>query len=115
MSVDRAWRDLAGRLGPDDDRAAAVATFLIVPDSGVARNHHGLGHVARMLDAAEAVSLADREAVGPAILSVVLHDARRAALRDMTAPGPDTGFGVSVQGVTRRCLLREDLRVEHPG
>lgn len=69
--VVRAWRDLAGRLGLDDDRAATVAAFLIDQYSGEARHHHGLGHVARMLDEAEALPFADRDAVE---LAILFHD-----------------------------------------
>lgn len=69
--VAAALRDLAGRLGLDDDRAAATAAFLVEQYSGAARHYHGLGHVARMLDEAEALPFSDRDAVEPAIL---FHD-----------------------------------------
>ena len=82
MSEDRvaaAWRDLAGRLGLDDARAAATTAFLIDRYSGPARHDHGLGHVARMLDEAEALPFSDRDAVELAILfhDVVYDPARR--------------------------------------
>lgn len=82
MSDDRvaaAWRDLAGRLGLGDDRAAATAAFLIEQYSGEARHYHGLGHVDRMLDVAEALPFSDRTAVELAILfhDVVYDPSRR--------------------------------------
>ncbi len=74
MSADRvlaAWRDLAGRLGLDDGRAAAVGAFLVERHSEPSRHYHGLGHVARMLDEAEALTFSDRDAVE---LAVFFHD-----------------------------------------
>lgn len=82
MSADRliaAWRDLAGRLGLGDDRAATIAAYLVEQYSGPSRHYHGLGHVARMLDEAEALPFSDRDAVELAILfhDVVYDPARR--------------------------------------
>ncbi|WP_337174165.1 hypothetical protein [Paludisphaera sp.] len=82
MSADRvaaAWRDLAGQLGLADDRAGAIAAFLVAEYSGPSRYYHGLGHVARMLDEAEALPFADREAVELAVLfhDVIYDPARR--------------------------------------
>jgi len=82
VSADRvvaAWRDLAGRLGLDDDRAATTAAFLVAQYSGPARHYHGLGHVARMLDEAEALPFSDHDAVELAILfhDVVYEPSRR--------------------------------------
>lgn len=74
MSADRAlaaWRDLAGRLGLGDGRATAIGAFLVDRYSEPSRHYHGLGHVARMLDEAEALPFSDRDAVE---LAVFFHD-----------------------------------------
>jgi predicted metal-dependent HD superfamily phosphohydrolase len=77
--VAAAWRDLAGRFGLADDRAAAIAAFLIGKYSDADRHYHGLGHVARLLDEAEALPFTDRDAVELAILfhDVIYDPARR--------------------------------------